>query len=144
LEVYARFWFSGQAPTGGNYLLNVAPTPDGTFEDKAYETLAEIGQWMSVNGDGIYSTRPFSTFGEGENLRFTQSKDSSSLFVFALEWPGEVLSVQSVSVNPDSEIVMLGTDDTLRWSQDETGLHIQVPRELRNVSRHAWAFRIQR
>ena len=129
---------------GGNYLLNVAPTPDGTFENKAYETLAEIGQWMSVNGDGIYSTRPFSTFGEGENLRFTQSKDSSSLFVFALEWPGEVLSVQSVPVNPGSDIVMLGADDTLRWSQDETGLHIQVPRELRNVSKHAWTFRIQR
>ena len=129
---------------GGNYLLNVAPTPEGTLEDESYQRLSEIGRWMTVNGEGIYSTRPFSRFGEGENLRFTQSKDSSHVYVFALEWPGEVLSVQSVSVNSGSEIMMLGSDVTLDWSEDQAGLHIRVPQELRTVGRHAWTFRIKR
>jgi len=99
---------------------------------------------MGVNGEGIYSTRPHSTFGEGEDVRFTMSKDSSHVFVFALEWPGEVLSLQSVSVNAGSEIVMLGSEEPLDWSLDDDGLHIQVRQELRSVCSHAWTFRIKR
>lgn len=34
---------------GGNFLLNVAPTPDDTFEAEAHTRLAEIGKWMDVN-----------------------------------------------------------------------------------------------
>ena len=68
---------------GGNYLLNVAPTPDGTFEDEAYETLAEIGRWMRVNGEGIYGTRLHQPFSEGETVRFTRSKDGRTVYAFS-------------------------------------------------------------
>ena len=128
---------------GGNYLLNVAPTPEGKFEDEAYERLEEIGRWMSVNGEGIYATRQYSSYGEGKSLRFTRSKDASFVYVFALEWPGDVLIVQSVSARAGSEISMLGFDEPLDWSQDDHGLHIQVPQDLRTVGSHAWAFRIE-
>jgi alpha-L-fucosidase len=129
---------------GGNYLLNVAPTPEGTFEDAAYERLAEIGQWMGVNGESIYSTRPYSTFGEGQNLRFTRSKDWRHVYVFALHRPGDVLTVHSVSARPGSEVSMLGSDEALAWSQDEDGLHIRVPQQLRQDGSHAWVFRVER
>jgi len=128
---------------GGNFLLNVAPTPEGTFDDTAYERLKEIGRWMKVNGEGIYSTRQYTSFGEGNTLRFTRSKDSTRVFMFALEWPGEVLQVRSVRPLEGSEITLLGHDDPLEWSQDEGGLHIELPPELREVSRHAWTFRVQ-
>ena len=128
---------------GGNYLLNVAPTPEGTFEDEAYERLAEIGSWMSVNGEGIYGTRPYSTFGEGETVRFTMSKDSSVVYVFALERPGEVLSVQSLAARQGSEITMLGADDSLEWSRDENGLQIRLAHAMRSVGDFAWTFRVE-
>ncbi|MDP4625878.1 MAG: alpha-L-fucosidase [Akkermansiaceae bacterium] len=41
---------------GVNFLLNVAPTPQGTFAPEEIERLAEIGEWMKVNGDSIYGT----------------------------------------------------------------------------------------
>lgn len=41
---------------GGNYLLNVGPMPDGTFEPKAMERIREIGAWMKRNGEAIYGT----------------------------------------------------------------------------------------
>jgi len=128
---------------GGNYLLNVAPTPDGTFETEVYELLAELGTWMKVNGEGIYGTRKYTQFGEGDHLRFTRSKDSSSVNVFALEWPGDVLHVRSVTASSNSNITLLGHEGSLEWSQDDDGLHVGLPPNLRNVSNHAWTFRIE-
>jgi alpha-L-fucosidase len=129
---------------GGNFLLNVGPTPEGTWEEKAYERLAEIGAWMDVNGEGIYATRPYTVYEEGEHLRFTQSKDSSTVYVFALDWPGEVLHLRSVRATGEAEIFLLGHDEPLRWSQGAEELHIQVPEERRDVSSHAWTFRVER
>lgn len=43
---------------GGNYLLNIAPSPSGELDSAAYVRLAEIGAWMSVNGEAIYGTEP--------------------------------------------------------------------------------------
>ena len=129
---------------GGNFLLNVGPTPEGTWEEKAYERLAEIGAWMDVNGEGIYATRPYTVYEEGEHLRFTQSKDSSTVYVFALEWPREVLRVRSVKATGEAEVFLLGHDEPLRWSQGVDELRIQIPVELRDVSSHAWTFRVER
>ena len=128
---------------GGNYLLNVAPTPEGTFEDEAYERLTEIGQWMMVNAEGIYGTRQYEPFGEGETVRFTRSKDRRTVYAFVLERPGPVLHLRSVTARDGSEVHMLGHARPLEWSQDEDGLHIQVPAELEDVGSHAWTFRIR-
>jgi len=128
---------------GGNFLLNVAPTPAGTFEDEAYRRLAEIGEWMEVNGEGIYASRPFTRFEEGENLRFTRSRSGDTLYIFSLEWPGTVLLVESVDVREGSEITLLGHDEALEWSQDDGGLRIHLSPELRGVGDLAWTFRVK-
>ncbi len=132
---------------GGNFLLNVAPTPDGTFEDQAYRRLEEIGEWMDVNGEAVYSTRPHSTPGEGEHLRFTRSNDGDTIFVFALEWPGTELTAASLTpgtltIGERSEVTLLGHMGPLEWTQDEGGLRILLPAGARGVSEHAWVFRV--
>ncbi len=132
---------------GGNFLLNVAPTPEGTFETEAYERLAEIGRWIGVNGEGIYDTRRHEPFGEGDALRFTQSKDGDVVYVFALEWPGTELTVSSVSAKSGSEIRLLGFDEPLEWSASEGGgLRIRLPGAgdpPDDLPRPAWAFRVE-
>lgn len=127
---------------GGNYLLNVAPTPEGTFEDEAYETLAEIGRWMKVNGEGIYGTRLHEPFSEGETVRFTRSKDGRTVYAFLLQWPGEDLHLRSVQVKEGSEIVLLGRGQSLEWSAAADGLYIQLPPGLEEAGTHAWVLRI--
>ena len=127
---------------GGNYLLNVAPTPDGTFEDEAYETLAEIGRWMDVNGEGIYGTRLHKPFSEGETVRFTRSKDGRRVYAFLLEWPDESLHLRSIQAREGSDIVLLGHDQPLAWVSEADGLHIQLPPELEEAGTHAWTIRI--
>lgn len=49
----------------GMLLLNVGPRSDGTFTDEEVAVLKEIGEWMKLNGDGIYATTFWKTFGEG-------------------------------------------------------------------------------
>lgn len=49
----------------GNLLLNVGPYADGSFHETAKAILYEIGDWLKINGEAIYGTRPFVISGEG-------------------------------------------------------------------------------
>ena len=40
-----------------NLLLNVGPTPEGTFQPEVFEGLAGVGQWISHHGQTVYGTR---------------------------------------------------------------------------------------
>lgn len=44
---------------GGNLLLNVGPHADGRIPVIMEERLLEIGRWLDLNGEAIYSTRPW-------------------------------------------------------------------------------------
>lgn len=49
----------------GNLLLNVGPYADGSFHEEAKRVLYEVGDWLKVNGEAIYGSRPFAVAAEG-------------------------------------------------------------------------------
>ncbi|MCT9819333.1 alpha-L-fucosidase [Microbacterium sp. W1N] len=49
----------------GCLLLNVGPRADGTLPDVEIALLERIGDWLAVNGEGIFGTTPWRVFGEG-------------------------------------------------------------------------------
>lgn len=49
----------------GNLLLNIGPKSNGTISDEETAVLLEIGEWLKLNGEGIYGTTFWKTFGEG-------------------------------------------------------------------------------
>jgi alpha-L-fucosidase len=55
----------------GNLLLNVGPEANGEIPEEPLEILADIGKWMKVNGDSIYSCGS-STMEKPEWGRYTQ------------------------------------------------------------------------
>ena len=133
----------------GALLLNVGPRPDGTIPEEGQRILREIGEWLSRNGEAIYGTRPWHTFGEGpteveagmftdtkraeftgQDIRFTTNGDR--LFAIALAWPGESLIITSLAGDAPSvgnvvAVRMLGHDHSLAFVQRPDGLHVSLP-----------------
>jgi alpha-L-fucosidase len=72
------------AGKGGNYLLNVGPTAEGTIPEGSVHTLREVGQWMKVNGASIYGTTagPFRRTPWG---RCTTK--GRTLYLHVFDWP---------------------------------------------------------
>ena len=68
---------------GGNLLLNIAPTPEGEWQQGAYDLLKEYGQWMQVNSSAIYGTEPVAPYKEN-NICMTRNKRAMS---FCFTWP---------------------------------------------------------
>lgn len=113
---------------GGNFLLNIGPRPDGELDDTAYERLREIGTWMDVHGKAIYNTRPFKVWHEGEHIRFTQSKDGQTVYVFFLEEPTtpEVV-LQSLPLQPGDSVSLLENGQAIKWKATPTGISLRLP-----------------
>jgi alpha-L-fucosidase len=78
------------ASKGGNYLLNVGPTAQGTFPEPSIERLAEIGKWMKVNGEAIYDTQasPFKRLSFGRCTTKVSGK-TTTLYLHVFDWPAD-------------------------------------------------------
>jgi alpha-L-fucosidase len=69
---------------GGNYLLNVGPTAEGIIPQPSVDRLLAMGEWLAVNGEAVYGTRPGPIQGQ-EWCRTTTKPGKIYLHVF--DWP---------------------------------------------------------
>ncbi|MEN6334896.1 MAG: alpha-L-fucosidase [Phycisphaerales bacterium] len=72
------------ASKGGNFLLNVGPTPEGLIPQASVERLEAMGKWMAVNGESIHGTTA-SVIGRPDWGRCTVKGEKLYLHVF--NWP---------------------------------------------------------
>ncbi len=113
------------AGRGGNYLLNVGPTPEGKFPTEAEERLGEIGKWMAANHEAIHDT----TYGPLQDIPFaTTTAKAGVIYLHLLEWPasGQIVLERLAEV---SSISLLATGEQLNSSQSGGRLAIEVPRQ---------------
>jgi alpha-L-fucosidase len=93
--------------TGGNVLINVAPTAYGKIEAIYQERLRQLGSWLRLNGQAIYHTVPWKHQKDKLNKnvwlertrevtdrrphcycsRYTMASDGQLVFATLLLWP---------------------------------------------------------
>ncbi len=134
------------AAKGGNYLLNVGPTAEGLIPPPSVERLAEMGDWMDVNAEAIYGSRPWVHYEDGDAVRYTHT-GGDHVYAVSLGWPGDQLTLHHVKPEPGSEIYLLGYDQPVAWSFDDAdGLTITLPEALQDETlrpcKYAYSFKI--
>ena len=149
----------------GNMMLNVGLRADGSLPETFRDELVKIGNWLKLNGEAIYDTRPFKVYGEGtfnmnvasgkkqyadylykftaKDIRFTTKKNV--IYIFTLDWPGngETLKVQKLNnqeLKNIQSISFLASGEKVKWTQDESGLYITTP--AAPVGEYAYAFKV--
>lgn len=124
----------------GNYMLNISPKSDGTIPEEQKEVLLSVGKWLAINGEGIYGTRAWKLYGEGQ-VRFT--KKEKSLYAILLNWPatGVLISSLPVSAGKVTSVSLLGYTGAITFTQDDKGLHISLPAE--KPGEFAWTLKIE-
>jgi alpha-L-fucosidase len=139
----------------GNLLLNFPLPNSGQLDFEEMEVLEGITEWMQINSEGIYATRPWKIYGEGpstqvkivtgnfnedqqndltaEDVRFTGK--GSTLYAFVMGWPEKEAVVKALGLASPQQpgkilkVELLGNKGDLNWKQDDTGLKVQMPAE---------------
>lgn len=139
----------------GNLLLNVPVRGDGTIDSEERTVVEQVAEWMHINSEAIYSTRPWKVFGEGpalesvaalsaqgfnegkgkpfeaRDIRFTAK--GKTLYAIMLGWPADKTAlVKTLAANGQvgnvSQVSLLG-NDRLNFQQTSEGLKVQLPEQ---------------
>jgi alpha-L-fucosidase len=141
----------------GAAAVNVALKPDGSLDPGSVTQLQAIGNWMNINGAGIYGSRAWLKYGEGTNVlptgylgnsqankafttsdfRYTVGADGY-LYAYCMTVPpgGAQLTLPSLGTDdgnlagPITSVELLGSNSALTWNQTATDLNITCPASM--------------
>jgi alpha-L-fucosidase len=148
----------------GNLLLSIPLRGDGTIDDDEHKVLDGMAEWMRVNGEAIYGTRPWKVFGEGptevkagmfgegkvqpftaRDVRFTTK--AGELYAILLGWPdnGEAKIVSLAEGSPHApgrieKVSLLGSTASLKFDRNREALTVKLPE--RAPGEYAFALKI--
>jgi alpha-L-fucosidase len=139
----------------GNPLLNFPLPNSGKLDDEELKVLDGITQWMAVNSEGIYATKPWKIYGEGpstkisagnggfnenkkpdlgvDDIRYTTKRNE--LFAFVQGWPGAEVVLPALGTGSAQSpakvqaVSLLGGADKLKFTQEATGLRVKLPEQ---------------
>lgn len=133
---------------GGNLLLNIGPGPDGEWDPIASQRLQQIGDWIKINGEGIYATTSVAPYSDG-NIYYTKAKDKATTYAFVLSDKDEVALPQTVSLSINTgkvkSVTLLGSEKPLKWKNEDGKLIVAIPHNGNDVLalKYAAVFKVE-
>lgn len=114
--------------------MGVGPTAQGIIEKEAVERLEKVGEWLKVNGEGIYNTRTTPNYNSG-NTWFTANKDGKKLYAIyslpesemlpsTIEWEGN-------APKKGSKMTLLQNNKSLKWKTVGDKTIVTLPKKLK-------------
>jgi len=136
----------------GNLMLNIGPKANGDIPDKDIEILLEIGNWLEMNGEGIYGSKTWTvssegdvveddgSFKEGEIKNYTNkdiryTTNNGYIYAFVLQYVDSALlkyTGKCTKRNPKGlhskieEVKLMGFDADIDWANTDEGLKIRT------------------
>jgi hypothetical protein len=108
---------------GGNYLLNVGPTPRGVFPPEAVERLQYVGKWMKTYNKSIYGA----TYTPMQGQAWGQAtRNGGKIYLHISDWPADGKLVVE-NFPGAARTVSLFAGKPLTFSQGGTRLEIALP-----------------
>ena len=111
----------------GNLLLNIGPRPDGSISDIQMDRLTKLGDWLAVNGEGIFDTKPWVRAAAGD-VRFTQK--GNAVYAFSEKRPSDSLILPGVIAAEGTQVRILGSDSNSEWQQRGQDLAVSIKAPL--------------
>lgn len=120
----------------GTMLLNLTQHGRGDLDPEVTRIAKDIGAWLKVNGEAVYSSRPFEVYGEG-SVRYT--RNNGNVYVTLLDWQGGSISMKALhaggaTIGKVTKVEMLGSDVEMTFVQDDHGLTVTPEGTVQSLS----------
>jgi alpha-L-fucosidase len=133
---------------GGNLLLDIGPAADGTIPVIMQQRLMEIGNWLKINGEAIYSTRPFIKNKKQKEINaeidksifFTQK--NNDVYLICLNWPKGEIVLKGIGKANGAKALLLGYDGPVSLRKSGDDIHITAPLLTPDYHQLAYVFKI--
>ncbi|XP_043242495.1 alpha-L-fucosidase-like [Amphibalanus amphitrite] len=123
---------------GGNVLINVGPTKDGIIMPIFEERLTQLGEWLGLNGEAIYSSKPWTVQHDPTNSDVWYTQRGGYVYGISLKWPTDGFITMGSAPNV-TECRLLGYDGVL---EVENG-RVMLPPLQKVKSQWAWVFKFE-
>ena len=111
--------------------------------------LAGVGDWMELNSDAIYNTRPLAPYKEGK-VCLTRGKDGSVYMIYLADEsetsPPAKIWFSSLKAPEGAKAQMTGSKEMLDWEKVGNGIIVNIPESLQKnpPCTSAWVIKFSR
>ena len=113
----------------GNLLINVGPRADGSIPELQAASMAAMGEWLRVNGDAIYGTRPWLRAGDVIAAPTAYTTSGGDVFVHALDPEAAEITLPT-ELDPADRVAWLGAGERA-VERGTSGSTVEIPAALR-------------